>query len=146
MNNQSFCERRIQTLKLAQELLEERKQVWASYELLVSLQPYLDGQQLKQLVREFCQELIDYISLEHFGIFHHLVNGNEHRGLVLALAEEIFPQLSETTDVALSFNDKFDSISAEALCIELADELVVLRDALALRIGLEDRLLQGMIA
>jgi len=146
MNNQSFSERRHQTLKLAQELINERRQVWAMCERLDSLQPYSLDQPLEQMVREFCQGLIDYISLEHFGIFHHLVNGKELRSTVLALAEEVFPRLVETTEVALDFNDKFDSISTVDLPLQLANELPILRDALALRVELEDRLIQGMTA
>ena len=145
MINQSFCERRLQTHKLVQELLEKRQQVWALYEHLTSLQPYTAEQPLAACVREFCEELIDYISLDHFGVFHHLVNGHEHRSSVLALAEEIFPQMIETTDVALHFNDQFESLSPESLRLGLADELAVLGDALALRVGLEDRLIAGMV-
>jgi regulator of sigma D len=145
MNNQSFCERRLQTHKLAQELLKERESVWALREQLVNLQPYTAEQLLEPLVRQLCQELIDYISLEHFGIFHHLVNGHEHRRPILALAEEILPRMIETTDVALDFNDKFESIPAESLRLELPDELMSLGDALALRVELEDRLIEGMM-
>ncbi|MCX7110525.1 MAG: Rsd/AlgQ family anti-sigma factor [Proteobacteria bacterium] len=146
MNIQSFCERRLQTHKLACELLDKRKQVWALHGQLASLQPYTAEQPLEPLVRQFCQEMIDYISLEHFGIFHHLVNGDEHRCAVLALAEDIFPQMVETTDIALDFNEKFDSISPESLRLELPDGLMALTDALALRIELEDRLVEGMTA
>jgi regulator of sigma D len=146
MNNPSFYERRLQTHKLVRELLEKRAQVWALHERLLGLQPDTAEQAVSHLVREFCQELIDYISLEHFGIFHHLVNGQEHRGLIIALAEEIFPQMLETTELALDFNDKLESLPAEALRHVLPDELTVLGDALALRVGLEDRLVEGMLA
>ena len=144
MNNQSFCERRQQTHKLAHELIEKRRQVWALCEQLASLQPYTAEQNLEPLVRQFCQELIDYISLEHFGIFHHLVNGCEHRVQVLALAEDLFPQMVETTGVALDFNDKFETISEQSLRLELPGALNMLSEALALRVELEDRLIDGM--
>jgi regulator of sigma D len=52
----------------------------------------------------------------------------------------------ETTDLALNFNDKLESLSAESLRHDLPDELMILGDALALRVGLEDRLVEGMLA
>ena len=146
MNNQNFCERRLQTHKLARELFIKREHVRDLREQLVSLQPYRPEQRLKPLVRQFCQELIDYISLEHFGIFHHLVNGHENRSGILALAEEIFPQMIETTDTVLDFNDKIVATPSESLDLALPDELLILGDALALRYELEDRLIEGMTA
>jgi len=146
MNNQNFCERRLQTHKLARELFVKREQVWTLREKLVSLQPYRPEQLLEPLVRNFCQELIDYISLEHFGIFHHLVNGHENRSGILALAEEIFPQMVENTDTVLDFNDKIMATPTESLDLALLDELLILGDALELRVELEDRLIEGMTA
>jgi regulator of sigma D len=146
MNTQSISEHRLQTHKLAQELLEKRAQVWSLREQLLKLQPYLPGQPLETLVRRFCQELIDYISLEHFGVFHHLLNGDEKDEGLVELAEQLYPRMVETTSAALDFNDKCEALSAEALCKELPGELAVLNDELALRIELEDRLIASMIA
>ncbi len=146
MNNESFCERRHQTHKLTLELIDKRRQVWSLYEQLIGLHPYPAELALEPLVRQFCQELIDYISLEHFGIFHHLANGCEHRVRVLALAEDLFPQMVETTSVALDFNDTFESISEESLRQQLPNALVTLGYSLAQRVELEDRLIDGMTA
>lgn len=144
MNTQSINEHRLQTRKLAQELLEKRAQLWTLREQLAGLQPYRPDQPLEPLLRQFCQELIDYVSLEHFGIFHHLFNGNEKDTSLVGLAEEIYPRMIETTDAALDFNDKCETFTAESLRNELPGELAVLGDELALRGELEDRLLQGM--
>ena len=144
MNTQTPGEHRLQTRKLARELLEKRAQLWTLREQLVKLQPYAPEQDLASLARRFCQELIDYISLEHFGIFHHLLGGDAQDGRLSGLAEEIYPRLAETTGHALDFNDKCEVLSAQALRLELAAELAVLGDALALRVELEDRLIAGM--
>jgi len=144
MNTQTSGEHRLQTHKLAHELLEKRSQLWTLREQLVKLQPYTHGQALEPLVRRFCQELIDYISLEHFGIFHHLLNGGDRGGRMVGLAEEIYPRLAETTGGALDFNDKCEAFSPEELRRELPGELAVLGDGLALRVELEDRLIAGM--
>lgn len=146
MNTYTLSEHRLYTHKLAQELLEKRAQVWSLREQLLKLQPYLPEQPLEALVRRFCQELIDYISLEHFGVFHHLFNGQEKDANLVGLAEEIYPRMVETTNAALDFNDKCEALSPEALRSELPGELAVLNDELAMRVELEDRLIAGMIA
>lgn len=146
MNSHSNNEHRLQTLKLAQELLEKRAQLWTLREQLALLQPYPAAPELEPLLRRFCQELIDYISLEHFGIFHHILNGNEPDSRLTELAGEIYPRMAETTHVALDFNDKCEGLTADALRQELSGELDVLGDALAMRVELEDRLIAGMTA
>jgi len=146
MNTQTISESRQQTHKLAQELLEKRAQLWELREQLVKLQPYHAGQALEPLVRRFCQELIDYISLEHFGVFHHLLNGTETDAGLIGLAEEIYSGMAQTTDAALDFNDKCEAFTAEELLRELPGELAVLGDELAMRVELEDRLIEHMTA
>jgi len=144
MNTQTSGGHQLQTHKLAHELLEKRAQLWTLREQLVKLQPYTQGQALEPLVRRFCQELIDYISLEHFGIFHHLLNSGEQDGHMVELAGEIYPRLAETTHAALDFNDQCEAFSAEDLRRELPAELEALGDGLALRVELKDRLIAGM--
>lgn len=144
MISQSISENRQQTHKLAQELLEKRSQLWALRDQLAKLQPYNREQSLEPLVRHFCQELIDYISLEHFGVFHHLLNGTEKDTGMIGLAEEIYLGMAETTDAALDFNDKCAAFTEEELRRELPGELEVLKEELALRVELEDRLIERM--
>ena len=144
MNTQSINESRQQTHKLAQELLEKRSQLWALRDQLVKLQPYDAEQPLEPLVRQFCQELIDYISLEHFGVFHHLLNGTEKDTGMIGLAEEIYLGMAETTDAALDFNDRCEAFTEEELRRELPGELAALEVDLALRVELEDRLVERM--
>ncbi len=144
MISHSISENRQQTHKLAQELLEKRSQLWSLRDQLVKLQPYNVEQPLESLVSRFCQELIDYISLEHFGVLHHLLNGTEQDAGLIGLAEEIYPGMAETTDAALDFNDKCEAFTEEELRRELPGELAVLDSELALRVELEDRLIERM--
>lgn len=146
MNSSNPDERRQQTQKLAHALIDKRAQLWTLREQLVSLQPYHAGQALEPLVRTFCQELIDYISLEHFGILHHLLNGQEKNPAIVQVAEEIYPRMVDTTGFALEFNDRCETYSPDDLRRQLAHDLTVLSDELALRVALEDRLIAGMTA
>jgi regulator of sigma D len=143
---QSLSERRELTRKLVHELLAERGQVWALHERLSAMQPYQAAQELESLARQFCQLLIDYISLEHFGIYQRIAEGGERRRRVVDLANEIYPRLVETTDAALDFNDRCESFSPEELRRELGGELAALGEELTIRMELEDRLIEAMTA
>lgn len=144
MISNSIDERRQQTHKLAEELLDKRQQLWNLRDGLLQIQPYRTDQPIEPLVERFCEELIDYISLEHFGIFHHLLNGTERDHAMVAVAEEIYPELNLTTDAALDFNDKCEAYTADELRRELPGDLSNLADALSQRIALEDRLIERM--
>ncbi|MDV3241666.1 MAG: sigma D regulator [Methylocaldum sp.] len=90
--------------------------------------------------------LIDYISLGHFGIYQRIIDGTERRRKVLELAENIYPRIAETTDAAVEFNDKYETLIGDGLKTHLEDDLSKLGEELAMRIELEDQLISSMIA
>ena len=92
------------------------------------------------MLTEFSQLLVDYISLGHFGIYERLLAGNERRSAVLSLAQDIYPELSKTTDAAIAFNDKYENSAQTLENGDLQQDLSILGENLALRIDLEDRL------
>jgi len=141
---ESVNERRENTGKLVQELLEERHQLWSLYCAISGMQPFNAGPALDEKIQEFCRLLVDYISLGHFGIYQRLIDGNERRTKILGIAESIYPSISEATDVAVEFNDKYENLCGEALREHLAQDLSRLGEALALRNDLEDRLFAAL--
>ncbi|HUL11989.1 MAG TPA: Rsd/AlgQ family anti-sigma factor [Methylococcaceae bacterium] len=146
MNNQSVTERRQQTNKLIRELLEERGEVWMRYGRLGAMQPYGPNQTLENLVKQFCQILIDYISLGHFGVYQRIIDGTERRRKVIVLAEKFYPRIAEATDAAVTFNDKYERLAGDELRRNLAHDLSVLGEELAKRFELEDSLIETMMA
>ena len=94
-------------------------------------------------IANFCENLMDYLSAGHFGVFNMLVD-DEAEGK--ALKQRLYPKLTQTTDSALQFNDKF----AEALTIEQAavfdSELANIGETLEERFALEDQLIAHMYA
>ncbi|MBN2700301.1 MAG: Rsd/AlgQ family anti-sigma factor [Methylothermaceae bacterium] len=138
------AERRQRTHAMIEELLRERKQMWALYWEVAELQPYeRHKESLDKILNRFCQILIDYISLGHFGIYQYLLNGTERRRKVLEAAEKLYPAISETAEAALDFNDRYEK--AQLTDPErLARELSQLGEALASRIELEDQLIDSM--
>lgn len=142
---ETLQERREHTRALVKELLEERRQMWSLYCALGSMQPFTAEQSPDTKVQEFCQLLVDYISLGHFGIYQHLTDGTERRRSVLEVAEHIYPRIVEAADTAVEFNDKYEQLSGDALRAHLAEDLSKLGEELALRIELEDRLIEVMV-
>ena len=137
---------RNQTNNLIEELLQERKQVWALYCEVAGLGDGKSKKPMEQLVEDFCQLSIDYISLGHFGVYQRILNGSERRKAIIKAAERIYPDLSKATEAVLDFNDKYQTPTAEMISNELSTDLSTLGEQLANRIELEDQLLGEMLA
>ena len=104
----------------------------------------MPGQVLESRLREFCQVLVDYISLGHFEMYPRLTEIPERRNQVQALAKTLYPRFMEATDAAVEFNDKYEKLEDKALQIELESDLSRLGEALATRFDLEDQLIGAM--
>ncbi len=148
MTNQPFSgvDRRQKTNKLVQELLQERQQVWSLYCRIASLDPFTSVRPIDSLVQEFCQVLVDYISLGHFGIYQRIIDERERRLKVVQLAEHIYPHIAEATEAAVDFNDKYEKLTSAEIRKHLASDLSKLGEELAKRIELEDQLIETMFA
>lgn len=123
--------------QLLSKWLEERQELIARFQAANELDE--DDTSAKPLGK-FCEILVDYVSAGHFEVFQQLIaegrsfEDTEH----LKQAEKILPEISATTEVALEFNDHYESAS-DKLAIEI--ELATLRDVLATRFALEDKLI-----
>lgn len=133
-------ERRQESRSLIKELQLERRQVWSLYCRIAELKPFSSVEQVQDALTEFSQMLVDYVSLGHFGIFQRVIDGNERRESVLSAAQTIYPGFVETTDAAISFNDKYDKKAGIDFTKDLEQDLSILGEKLAKRIDLEDRL------
>lgn len=146
MSNFLYDERRPQTSRMVQELIEERQQVWALYCQLGEMKPFAATPPVTEAVRCFCQLLIDYISLGHFGVYRRIIDGTERRVRAIETAEQVYAAIEDATDVALAFNDKYEQADAVRLRHELEADLSRLGEALASRFELEDRLMASLLA
>lgn len=140
VKDSSTNERRQQTYQLIAELKSERLEVWTLYCEIANLKPFTAHPDLKQKLNQFCQLVIDYISLGHFGVYERLMSGTERRDRVLLAVKEIFPDLSITTQIAELFNEKYEHLEDFDYFEELDKDLSVLGENLALRSDLEDKL------
>jgi regulator of sigma D len=128
-----------QVQHLVAELQEERSQVWGLYCQIAELKPLYDSQEIRPILSNFLQLLIDYVSLGHFGVYERLVSDPLQAGK-LAYAEKIYPAFSTTTHSVISFNERYDNTLRRFKTEEFAQDLSLLGEQLAQRMDLEDEL------
>ncbi|MEE9396515.1 MAG: Rsd/AlgQ family anti-sigma factor [Methylococcales bacterium] len=138
-------DRRQQTGNMIKNLIEERNRVWSSYCSVAGMEPFTSNKPVEDLVQEFCELLVDYISMGHFGIYQRIVSGTERRTQVLDVAEELYPQIANATETAVEFNDKYEQLDGDEMRETLSDDLSKLGEELAKRIELEDQLIGVMV-
>ncbi len=141
-------ERRSGSLSFVKNLLDERTEMLVLYCRLVGVEPDDEPKRrssAQRLLQEFCQVLVDYIAAGHFGLYERIAEGSERRQALAALAAQYYPRIAETTDAALAFNDKYDCEDHCQITPELAKDLSRLGEQLAVRIELEDQLLELLL-
>jgi len=99
-------------------------------------------------VQAFCDVMVDYVSAGHFEVYEKLVQEAENFGDdITELMESVFPQIQESTQLALWFNDRYDSSEK---CTEhldtLTSDLSKIAESLSTRFELEDRLIADIHA
>ena len=138
-------ERRSRTSDTINKLLAERQQLLVSFCRVAGLEPYTLDKSLLTLLREFCQVLVDYVATVHFELYTRIDEGTERRAGVAAVAEQVYPRIAETTEMAVDFNDKYEVVNQEKLAQSLSEDLSRLGQAFASRFELEDRLFTALV-
>ncbi len=142
----SPAERRNETRRMVQNLLDERQAMLVSYCHLIGEEPSRDQARLRRRLEEFCQLLVDYLALGHFEIYTRLDEGTERRERVLRIAREIYPRIASLTQEAIAFNDDFDPARNPLDLSDFPRRLSELGKGLAERLELEDRLIGALLA
>ena len=127
------------------ELLDERHQVLVGFCELAAMESSNSSlEQTLLKLKSFMQDLVDYTALGHFEIYQRIMDGNERRQSIRAIADEVYPVISRTTDYFVEFNDKYDRADDEDSLLPLANDLSMVGEAMASRIEKEDMLLREM--
>ena len=138
-------ERRNGTRTLIDKMLTERQKMLVLFERVAGVEPYADEMPNDELLQEFSQILVDYIASGHFGLYERISEGKERRRGIVKLAEELYPRIANTTQVAIEFNDIYEKANGESISDNLSNMLSKLGEELAVRIELEDQLISEMI-
>lgn len=149
MVSQAPKERRERTKKEIKQLIDNRSSMLAQFYNLVKLteDTSADINVTLDFVDEFCQNLVDYLAAGHFEIYRRIEEGNERRDEMLKLAEKVMPGINATTQIAIAFNDLYDSSESinEELIEQLPSHLSRLGEQLATRIDLEDQFINCLL-
>lgn len=130
-------------LKSIDAMLDAREELLLKYCTL--LDPRVDGteQELppQNKVSNFCELLIDYMSMGHFDIYPRIVQIMETvSGKRLSIAQKIIPKIHQTTEEMLTFDDKYSEDFSSEKLKEFKIDLGKLGQVLEKRFTLEDRL------
>ena len=94
-------------------------------------------------VQAFCQVLIDYISAGHFEVYQQLLKEGEERPETQAEALRLMPLLEDSTELALRFNEDFDTAEhSRQLKTSLPKMLSELGEKLVERFVIEDHIIK----
>jgi len=145
--NSTLTERRHGTRDLVDKIVAERTEMLVLFCRLAGVEPYTSiksNANLKSMLQDFCQILMDYVAAGHFELYGHINDGKERRRKMLEFGDKDYPRLVETTDVALAFNDKYDASDHSLTLDQLDNDLTRLGERLAERIEIEDRLIRTL--
>ncbi|MCW8879035.1 MAG: sigma D regulator [Kangiellaceae bacterium] len=126
--------------------LAERNQLIIQYCKLTGSRNQTELPEYQQ-VNQFCDILIDYVSAGHFEVYEQIVTACEVNGPdSMQLLEKLYPQITETTDIVVDFNDKYSRNSVSNHLTSLDNDLSLLGEAIAKRVELEDSLIDTLRA
>ena len=134
------------TLSVIDNWLEARQNLVILYCELAGLPPYQkETRSLPQQTKitQFCQMLLDYASTEHFEVYEQIIaqcklDGEEN----LKIAQALYSRITNTTDTALNFNDKYAESANEQALLDFDRDLSELGQVMEGRFEREDQLLQ----
>ncbi|MBQ4889341.1 sigma D regulator [Shewanella sp. MMG014] len=134
--------------KLVDQWLQHRRNLLIQYFNIAGLAPYTAPEKslpTTETVKQFCAQLVDYVSEGHFEVYDQVVNECEKSGeSSKARAQHLLPQISETTDAALDFNDKYTEVESDDVLMDLDADLSKLAQAMETRFAFEDELLEQL--
>ena len=124
-------------------LLGARKETLSLYSELAALRPFKEEEDVSVVLQEFCETLMDYTASAHFQLYRFLEDGSERRENVRNVAKKIYPNISETTEQFLDFNDKYEAEQKGQHFLSLDNDLSSLGEILADRILYEDQVISA---
>ncbi|MGL5361224.1 MAG: sigma D regulator [Shewanella sp.] len=139
--------------KLIDQWLDNRRNLLVHYCQIAGLPPYSKGESHKaekalpsfEQIKSFCDLLVDYVSEGHFEVYDQVVSACEKVSeSSKTLAQQVLPQITPTTHVALDFSDKYAEAQDERVLYQLDGDLSQLAQAMETRFELEDTLLDAL--
>ncbi len=141
----SSAERRVGTQDVIDKLLAERQSVLVMFCELAGMEAKNDRVGEEDLLQRFCELLVDYSAFAHFEIYERIIDGRERRTRVVEVASQVYPRIAEASEIAVAFNDRYDANDHNLDMSGLSADLSQLGEELAVRIEMEDRIIEALI-
>lgn len=136
---------RPRTRKVIEALLKERQDMLVLLWELSKKDLQNVDQGMVDVLDDFIEILVDYIAAGHFSLYRRIAEGKERRTPVLKTAQEIYPRIAETTEVAIEFSERYEAADKSRVSSHLANDLSTLGEEVTTRIELEDKLILAML-
>ena len=132
---------------LINKMIVKRQDVLVLFNRLAALKPYTDATPVQSLLRQFCQDLMDYLALGHFEVYQSIAEAGDEPKCLSAktLEHELYPYIANTTCALVAFNDRYDNDDHCKMLTTLGDDLSHLGEDLADRIEWEDRVINTLL-
>ena len=137
-------ERRVSSQDRLNTLLESRTETLALLNQLAGLRPFNPDQEVQLLLEEFCEALVDYTASAHFQLYRFIDEGTERRANLKQISDQVYPNIAETTQQILDFNEKYDNEVQYNNLKTLDKDLSTLAEILADRIRYEDQIIKAL--
>lgn len=129
--------------RFVQKWLQESQHLMVALNHLCHLRPFhpvSNQNHVIEALQEFCQIMVDYVSLGHFIVYEHIINIIELcQHPEVPAHHHLLNKLVDSATIALDFNDKYQH--SEALS-ELDKDLCSLAEHIAERLEWEGQLLE----
>lgn len=141
---EASAERRYDSQLRLDTLLNTRKETLSLYTQLATYRPFKPEENLQLALQEFCEALVDYTAVAHLQIYSYIDEGKERRNNVKEVSDSVYPQIFDTTQQILDFNEKYDCGDACNNLQSLDADLSLLGEILADRILYEDQVIAAL--
>ncbi len=138
-------ERRNESQLVVEKMLQERREMLVLLCEVSGLKPFKAEKSVKDSLQKFCEVLVDYIASAHFGLYERIAAGNERRNNVVSIASKTYPLISDSTQAAIEFNERYEPLETATIENHLQNDLSKLAEILSSRIEFEDQLIVAMI-
>lgn len=137
-------ERRYAAKTKLNTLMESRTETLSLFNQLAGLRPFKPDHEIQMALQEFCEALVDYTASAHFQLYRFIDEGTERRSKVLEIAKKVYPNIADTTQKILDFNEKYDFEDNCNSLDALDSDLSQLGETLADRILYEDQVIAAI--
>ena len=138
------AERRYAAKTKLNSLMSSRTETLTQFNQLAGLRPFKPDHEVQMALQEFCEALVDYTASAHFQLYRFIDEGTERRTKVLDIAQKVYPNIADTTQQILDFNEKYDCEDHCNNLSELDTDLSRLGEILADRILCEDQIIAAI--